>query len=134
MSKSLGNLVFVSRLLADGADPMAVRLAILGHHYSDDWDWDDAGLAAADARLDRWRAALATIRTAPALPLASGTALAPSGAGVLEAVRERLADDLDAPGALAVVDAWAGAVLAGRGSLAPELVRGAVDALLGVAL
>src|SRR5215469_6592793 len=39
MSKSRGNLVFVSRLLAAGTDPMAIRLAILAHHYSDDWDW-----------------------------------------------------------------------------------------------
>jgi L-cysteine:1D-myo-inositol 2-amino-2-deoxy-alpha-D-glucopyranoside ligase len=31
MSKSLGNLVFVSRLLADGVDPMAIRMALLAH-------------------------------------------------------------------------------------------------------
>ena len=43
MSKSLGNLVFVSRLVADGVDPMAVRLAILAHHYRGDWDWTAAG-------------------------------------------------------------------------------------------
>ena len=50
MSKSRGNLVFVSRLLAAGTDPMAIRLAILAHHYRDDWDWTDAGLAAAAGR------------------------------------------------------------------------------------
>jgi hypothetical protein len=58
MSKSLGNLVFVSSLLADGTDPMAIRLAILAHHYRDDWDWTAAGLAAAEERLARWRAAM----------------------------------------------------------------------------
>src|SRR5262249_52718107 len=58
MSKSLGNLVFVSRLLADGVDPMAIRLAIMSHHYRDDWDWTAAGLAAAQDRLAHWRAAL----------------------------------------------------------------------------
>ena len=47
MSKSLGNLVFVSQLLAEGADPMAVRLAILAHHYRPDWDWTADGLAVA---------------------------------------------------------------------------------------
>src|SRR6266851_398956 len=57
MSKSLGNLVFVSRLLADGHDPMAVRLAILAHRYRADWDWTAAGLAAAAERLGTWRAA-----------------------------------------------------------------------------
>ncbi|HEV2451868.1 MAG TPA: cysteine--1-D-myo-inosityl 2-amino-2-deoxy-alpha-D-glucopyranoside ligase, partial [Streptosporangiaceae bacterium] len=39
MSKSRGNLVFVSGLRAAGADPMAIRLALLAHHYRSDWDW-----------------------------------------------------------------------------------------------
>ena len=125
MSKSRGNLVFVSGLLAAGADPMAIRLAILAHHYRQDWDWTDAGLAAAQARLSRWRAAVA---------VASGSPV--SGAGVLGAVRERLADDLDAPGALAVIDAWADAAIAapGSGSADAGLVTEAIDALLGVVL
>ena len=38
MSKSLGNLVFVGDLLKEW-DPMAVRLALLAHHYRSDWDW-----------------------------------------------------------------------------------------------
>jgi L-cysteine:1D-myo-inositol 2-amino-2-deoxy-alpha-D-glucopyranoside ligase len=131
MSKSLGNLVFVSELLAEGIDPMAVRLAILAHHYSDDWDWDEDGLAQAGARLGRWRAALAR---ASAPPDAPDEPAAPSGAEVLDAVRGRLADDLDAPGALAVADAWADAVLDGRAAQAPNLVRDTLDALLGVTL
>src|SRR6478752_176355 len=59
MSKSLGNLVFVSRLLADGVDPMAIRMALLAHHYRSDWEWTDAVLGDAQARLARWRAGLA---------------------------------------------------------------------------
>jgi L-cysteine:1D-myo-inositol 2-amino-2-deoxy-alpha-D-glucopyranoside ligase len=140
MSKSRGNLVFVSRLLAGGADPMAVRLAILAHHYRADWDWDDAGLAQATARLARWRAALAQRPSAfaerPAAPAQSGPGIQ-TGADVLGAVRERLADDLDAPGALAVVDAWADVVLGhspGAGAVGAAVVRDTVDALLGVAL
>ena len=143
MSKSLGNLVFVSRLLGEGHDPMAVRLAILAHHYRHDWDWTGAGLAAAADRLARWREA---VRVAPAASL-------PAAEAVLAGVRERLADDLNAPGALAVVDAWADAVLAVAGaagagaagaggrparadtmSTAGALVRDTVDALLGVIL
>ena len=65
MSKSRGNLVFVSGLLAAGADPMAIRLAILAHHYAGDWDWTDEGLAAADARLARWRRAVAVAGGSP---------------------------------------------------------------------
>jgi L-cysteine:1D-myo-inositol 2-amino-2-deoxy-alpha-D-glucopyranoside ligase len=130
MSKSQGNLVFVSRLIAGGTDPMVIRLTMLAHHYRDAWDWTDAGLAAAQARLDRWRAAVAAASAVPGSPATSAT----SGTGVLAAVRERLADDLDAPGALAAVDAWADAVLAAPGGTDGPLVRDTVDALLGIAL
>jgi L-cysteine:1D-myo-inositol 2-amino-2-deoxy-alpha-D-glucopyranoside ligase len=67
MSKSLGNLVFVSRLRAAGTDPMAIRLALLAHHYRSDWEWTDEVLAQAQARLDRWRAAGA-VAARPARP------------------------------------------------------------------
>ena len=39
MSKSKGNLVLVSKLRAEGRDPMAIRLALLAHHYRSDWEW-----------------------------------------------------------------------------------------------
>ena len=130
MSKSLGNLVFVSRLVAGGEDPMAVRLALLAHHYRDDWEWTEAGLAAARDRLSRWREA-----TASGPP--GNSDIFPSGEAVLAGVREHLADDLDAPGALTVIDAWAGAALADPAAATAadrQLVRDTADALLGVAL
>jgi L-cysteine:1D-myo-inositol 2-amino-2-deoxy-alpha-D-glucopyranoside ligase len=137
MSKSLGNLVFVSKLRESGVDPMAIRLAIIAHHYRDDWDWTDDNLRSGIRRLARWREAVAL---GPAA----------SEESVLAAVRERMADDLDAPGALAAVDAWVDEVLANRdrlpsgepgpagmvgaGMAGAGLVRDAVDALLGVKL
>ena len=51
---------------------------------------------------------------------------------MLAQVHSALADDLDAPVALAAVDAWASAP--GDDTSAPALVRDVVDALLGVAL
>lgn len=122
MSKSKGNLVFVSKL-RDAHDPMAIRLVLLAHHYRSDWEYTPAQLSAAEARLARWRSAVA---------LEAG----PAAENVLATVRERLADDLDAPGALAAIDAWADRALAGGGSdaTAPALVRDLADALLGVAL
>jgi L-cysteine:1D-myo-inositol 2-amino-2-deoxy-alpha-D-glucopyranoside ligase len=128
MSKSRGNLVFVSKLLAAGNDPMAVRLAIMSHHYRDDWDWTAAALEEASVRLATWRAAVADAT----LPGSAGT----EGAGnrVLAALRERLADDLDAPGAIAVVDEWAAAATAGQAGDSGPFVRSTVDALLGIAL
>jgi L-cysteine:1D-myo-inositol 2-amino-2-deoxy-alpha-D-glucopyranoside ligase len=123
MSKSRGNLVFVSRLRADGVDPMALRLALISGHYRVDRQWTDDVGKAGEQRLARWRAAAA----APA---------GPPGADLLAAVRGRLADDLDTPGVIAVVDAWADAALAGVGDDpdAPALLRTATDALLGIFL
>jgi L-cysteine:1D-myo-inositol 2-amino-2-deoxy-alpha-D-glucopyranoside ligase len=124
MSKSKGNLVFVSRLRADHVDPMAIRLALIADHYRDDRQWTDDLLKAAQQRLTRWRDATAAGRRGP------------DGQPVLDAVRERLADDLDTPGALQAVDAWVDAALAGEGDDpdAPGLVATTVDALLGIAL
>jgi L-cysteine:1D-myo-inositol 2-amino-2-deoxy-alpha-D-glucopyranoside ligase len=123
MSKSKGNLVFVSRLRADGIDPMALRLALIADHYRADRQWTDDLLKAGQQRLGRWRAAAAAPR-------------GPSGTQLLAGVRERLAADLDTPGVLLLVDAWADATLAGDGTddHAPGLVAATVDALLGVVL
>jgi L-cysteine:1D-myo-inositol 2-amino-2-deoxy-alpha-D-glucopyranoside ligase len=142
MSKSLGNLVFVSKLRADGVDPMAIRLAILAHHYRSDWDWTDARLAEAGARLARWRAAVSQAGASGASGASGSSAVDGGAAGggavdggtVLAGIRERLADDLDAPGAIAVVDDWAAAVSAGTVTTGGPLVRAAVDALLGILL
>ncbi|MEU5940152.1 cysteine--1-D-myo-inosityl 2-amino-2-deoxy-alpha-D-glucopyranoside ligase [Micromonospora sp. NPDC047548] len=123
MSKSQGNLVFVSRLRADRVDPMAVRLGLMSGHYRADRSWTDDLLVAAGRRLDRWRRA------------AAATA-GPSGAAFLAGVRARLGDDLDTPGALALADDWADRALAGAGDdpQAPALFADTVDALLGIRL
>ncbi|WP_370657137.1 cysteine--1-D-myo-inosityl 2-amino-2-deoxy-alpha-D-glucopyranoside ligase [Frankia sp. ArI3] len=102
MSKSRGNLEFVSRLRRAGTDLAALRLALLDHRHTAGWEWTAGLLADAVTRVERWRAAVA---------LPAG----PDAAGVLAAVRERLADDLDAPGALTAVDAWVDAALADAG-------------------
>ena len=136
MSKSQGNLVFVSDLLASGADPMAVRLAILAHHYRGDWDWTDAGFAAARERLGRWRAAVSRGLAGSGDPAGAVAGAGPDAETVLARVRDRMADDLDAPGALAVVDEWANATADSQAGSPDDaaLVRDTVDALLGVAL
>ncbi|MFD5423642.1 cysteine--1-D-myo-inosityl 2-amino-2-deoxy-alpha-D-glucopyranoside ligase [Streptomyces sp. NPDC127069] len=123
MSKSKGNLVFVSALRRAGVDPAAIRLALLSHHYRADWEWTDAVLAEAEARLARWRAAVSRPDGVPADAL-------------VEEVREALARDLDAPAALAAVDRWVERQLASdeTDETAPGLVSRTVDALLGVAL
>jgi L-cysteine:1D-myo-inositol 2-amino-2-deoxy-alpha-D-glucopyranoside ligase len=117
MSKSRGNLVFVSVLRREGVDPGALRLALLSEHYRADREWTAAVLQAGQERLARWRAAVAR----PA---------GPDGTALLGAVRAALADDLDTPAALAAVDAWCAAD--GADAAAPALVADVVDGLLGV--
>jgi L-cysteine:1D-myo-inositol 2-amino-2-deoxy-alpha-D-glucopyranoside ligase len=102
MSKSLGNLVFVHDLLKDW-EPTAIRLAILCHHYRDDWDWNEELMPAATRRLKEWRTA-------------------GPGEGALAEVRKALDDDLDTASAINAIDT---AVRNGEG------VKAAAD-LLGV--
>jgi L-cysteine:1D-myo-inositol 2-amino-2-deoxy-alpha-D-glucopyranoside ligase len=119
MSKSLGNLVFVRRLLTAGTEPAALRLALLGEHYRADREWTPAALEQGEARLARWRAGAAR-------------ECGPDGAGLLTAVRQSLCSDLDSPSALAAIDAWCAAE--GSDATAPGTVRDTADALLGVLL
>ena len=44
MSKSLGNLVFISDLRKEW-DPRAIRLMLLAEHYRHDWEWHEASAA-----------------------------------------------------------------------------------------
>lgn len=119
MSKSLGNLVFVSRLRADGVDPRAIRLALLAHHYRSDWSWTASDLTAATQRLTRWQAAAARSEAADPRKL-------------IAQLRSAIADDLNTPAALDYMDAWA--EREGEQREAADVVVDAVDALLGIRL
>jgi L-cysteine:1D-myo-inositol 2-amino-2-deoxy-alpha-D-glucopyranoside ligase len=124
MSKSRGNLVFVSRLRADGVDPMAIRLTLLEHHYRSDWEYQPRLLQAATERLEQWRTAVDLSQGMPAESCA-------------EEVLGAMADDLNAPAAVAAVQGWVDATLAAGGSTDPkagETIRQVVDAALGIAL
>jgi L-cysteine:1D-myo-inositol 2-amino-2-deoxy-alpha-D-glucopyranoside ligase len=110
MSKSLGNLVFVSDLLKS-FDARAIRLGLVAHHYRHSWDWDDTIMPVAADRLERWVAS-------SAIPGAVESDRA------LAEVRAALDADLDTRAAVAAIDA-----AVSRG----EAVEAAA-ALLGVTL
>lgn len=101
MSKSLGNLVFVSELLKDW-DPRAIRLAVLGHHYRSSWEWEDEVMDVATERLERWQAA-------------------GDGQGALGEVRAALDEDLGTPAAVEAIDA---AVSEGDGASEAAMLLG----------
>ena len=117
MSKSRGNLVFVSKLRAAGVDPMAIRLALFAHEPGMDWEWYDDEISLAQSRLSRWRQGFARPAAAAAGP-------------VVDALRTELADGLRTPRALEVIDRWVDTE--GADVRAPEQMAAAVDALLGV--
>ncbi|MDF1602443.1 cysteine--1-D-myo-inosityl 2-amino-2-deoxy-alpha-D-glucopyranoside ligase [Nocardioides sp. YIM 152315] len=127
MSKSRGNLVFVSALRNSDIDPMAIRLALLRHHYRADWEWVDDELWTAVDDLDRWRRALSLGAGAPAGP-------------VVAEVLDALAADLDAPRATAAVDRWVASTLGTDGLAdtsdadAAAQMRAVLDAALGLSL
>ncbi len=106
MSKSLGNLVFVSDLRKT-FDVRAIRLAIVANHYRTVWEWNEQILPEAVERLNKWVAASAD---------------ASDQDGALEGVRAALDHDLDTPTAITLIDE---AAAAGQGV-------GLAAALLGV--
>lgn len=127
MSKSLGNLVFVSKLTEAGHEPDAIRLGVFASHYRSDRDWSEEILAEAEQRLARWREAVAKVTDEQA-----ATAL-------IQQVRERLAADLDSPGALAAVDQWATQfadteIPVGGPSAAAVIIADGLDGLMGITL
>lgn len=121
MSKSLGNLVFVSKLREAGVEADVVRTAIFSHHYRSDWEWTERTVPDAQQRLGEWRAAWQ-------VAMAGSDHSQKADNPVLANLRQALANDLDAPRALAVLDAWADS------PEAPELIAQAALALLGIDL
>ncbi len=125
MSKSLGNLVFISDLRAR-IDPRAIRLALMAHHYRTEWEWFDSEGLAAQRDLDRLVAAAAG--ASPAAGSGEGSS------GLLAEVQAVLDDDLNAPMArAALLDAAAAAERGAAGArLRGELAAAA--ALCGIDL
>ncbi|KAB1644262.1 cysteine--1-D-myo-inosityl 2-amino-2-deoxy-alpha-D-glucopyranoside ligase [Gulosibacter chungangensis] len=116
MSKSLGNLVLVSKLIEAGHDPAAVRLTVLAHHYRENWEWFDAELDAATERLRTWREA------------ADRAEASHPASDYPQQIREAVASDLNTPKAIELVDAWA------LETQPDSAVLDVVDALLGISL
>jgi cysteinyl-tRNA synthetase len=120
MSKSLGNVVLVNELLAQGHRGETLRLALLSAHYRQPLEWSDTLVAQSKATLDRWYRALAICERENAT-----SDLALPTAGGLKAIRA-LADDLNSPLAISEISNLVGFILvAEAGVLAsqPELFR-----------
>jgi L-cysteine:1D-myo-inositol 2-amino-2-deoxy-alpha-D-glucopyranoside ligase len=121
MSKSKGNLVLVSELLVSGYDPMVIRHALMTESYAEDRMWQLETLLASQDRVANLRSALARIEVAPTDQ-------------VIDAIALHIANDLDTPTALQVLDQWARDTQNGEvGGSVGELSR-FIDSALGLAL
>ena len=121
MSKSLGNLVFVSKLISAGINPASIRWALMGHQYSSDLMWSDSLIQKASIDIERLQLNLARMEVAPT-------------DSVIEKILDALSSNLDTPSVLASITTWMDETEAGAtGGVAGELSR-ALDTLLGITL
>ncbi len=121
MSKSRGNLVFVSKLIAQGIQPMVIRWALLNRDHHDDMMWNDSLLAEATRSIERLQLNLSKLDVAPT-------------DSVIQGLIDALASNLNTKGALEIIDRWMKETESGSvGGNAGELSR-AIDSLLGIAL
>ena len=121
MSKSKGNLVFVSQLVADGRDPMAIRWALMKDHYRTDRMWTEQLLIEAEAEISALRLALKQIAVAPTNQ-------------IVQKIIELLANDLDTQCVIESINEWAAQSLNGSTGGDPQALVLTLDALLGVRL
>jgi L-cysteine:1D-myo-inositol 2-amino-2-deoxy-alpha-D-glucopyranoside ligase len=121
MSKSLGNLVFVSKLISSGVNPAAIRWALMKYSYADDLMWNSGLIETAGAEIDRLQLNLARIEVAPT-------------DSVIQELIEALSSNIDTPRAIAAINTWIIQTESGvTGGVAGELGR-ALDTLLGITL
>jgi len=121
MSKSRGNLLFVSKMVNDGISPMAIRLALISQRYSADRMWTQSLLDDAVVLLEKLTIALSREEVATTKP-------------VINEIIRALSNNLDTSGALDALSKWCDKTLEGSvGGEAGELSR-AIDSLLGIAI
>lgn len=121
MSKSKGNLIFVSKLIQEGVDPMVIRWALLSGHYQQDREWSTQLLERAKDEVMLVRSALSRSETADASSLVSN-------------LIKDLSDNLNTPKALSEIVDWSLESNKIATSNHSGLVSRAIDSLLGLAL
>lgn len=119
MSKSKGNLVFVSQLLAAGRDPMAIRWALMKGHYTKDRMWNEHLLLDAEEEIKALREVLSSHTCAPTNEL-------------IQKIVDHLSDDLDTPAVLTLINEWVEQSREGEKDGDPNLLIQVLDALLGL--
>ena len=119
MSKSKGNLVFVSKLIEAGREPMAIRWALMQSHYRTDRMWSDELFVQSEIEITRLRQALLQSQVAPTQEL-------------IVNIIGYLADDLDTQSVIAALNTWVDTTNSGHTGGDVVSLTKALDALLGI--
>jgi L-cysteine:1D-myo-inositol 2-amino-2-deoxy-alpha-D-glucopyranoside ligase len=120
MSKSKGNLVFVSALLASGVDPFAIRWSLMRDHYRTERMWTNERLIQATEEVRRLRQVMSSKTIAPTDALAVS-------------IVEFLANDLDTSSVVRAVNNWVDATLNGGTGGDIKQISSIMENLLGFA-
>ena len=118
MSKSKGNLIFVSKLIESGVSPMAIRWALLKRPYCQEYMWLRNETDIAQSEID-------------ALTLKLKNDQVPATENLISSIYDFLADDLKSADAIAAINKWV--ATDGNGGDATQL-RAVIDGLLGITL
>lgn len=119
MSKSKGNLVFVSKLVAQGRDPMAIRWALMKEHYTNDRMWTDQQLIDAEQEVSDLRAILSRESISPTRQL-------------IDSIMIALSNDLDTPTVLKELNTWVQDSKEQLGTESSKSLIAVLDSLLGI--
>ncbi|MEO0511554.1 MAG: cysteine--tRNA ligase [Planctomycetota bacterium] len=129
MSKSAGTFFTARDLFAQGHEPAALRLALVGTHYRSNMNFTVQGLKDAARIVARWRSFLDKCDHAGGGPRNGRAGDAPAQTGVERAFADAMSDDLNVAGAVGAVNAWVAEAEPSRAAGA-SLRR--LDAVLGV--
>ena len=120
MSKSRGNLVFVSKLLADGINPNVLRAALINRNYREYFAWADAQIKVAETFCQRMQSCLSREEVAPTKDL------------IISMVKS-LANDLDTVSVFEALNCWCSKTENGETGGHPGELSRAIDLYLGIA-
>ena len=121
MSKSLGNLVFVSSLMRSGVNPMVIRCALLMQNYAKDRMWSDDLLAQAQKFVVDLTLHLSQSECAPTHD-------------VIQNILNALSNNLDTESVFTILQQWIKDCQNGDIGGKPGELSRALDALLGLAI
>ena len=121
MSKSKGNLVFVSKLRQEGVSPALIRIALFANRYSTDRMWSRELADEANKLLTRLLSALSRQEVAPTFE-------------VVQEIVNAISDDLNTPKVFDLLNTWSLKTEEGQVGGSPGEISRALDTYLGITL